>query len=494
MGRSLAQPRPGAKVPKIAARLQPAPGGRKTAGMSRSDALTAAVARFDSGAFTRALAALVAIPSESQRPEGAPFLQAYLGALTLRLQALGFVCDEIANPLPGAPPLLLAERIEDPALPCVLTYGHGDVTHGQAGHWAEGRDPFTLTAVDGRLYGRGTADNKGQHLINLTAIEAVLAVRGRLGFNVKLIFEMAEEIGSPGLAETVRRHRDRLAADVFIASDGPRLQPDRPTLFMGARGALNFDLVVDLRDGAHHSGNWGGLLADPAMILAQALSTITDARGQIRIPEWRPDSLTPAIRAALGDLPIDEARGPAIDRDWGEADLTPAERAYGWNSFAILALSAGQPEAPQNAIAGHARAACQLRFVVGTDPAAILPALRRHLDSHGFARVRIDDAGGLGFRATRLDPGAPWARFAIASLTETAGAPPHVLPNLAGSLPNDVFAEGLGLPTVWVPHSYRACSQHAPNEHALAALCRDALRVMAGLWWDIGDHPPDKAR
>lgn len=91
------------------------------------------------------------------------------------------------------------------------------------------------------------------------------------------------------------------------------------------------------------------------MILAQALATITDKRGQIRIPEWRPDSLTPAVRAALDGLPIDSADGPAINADWGEEDLTPVERAYGWNSFAILAMKSGVPEAPVNAISAHAR-------------------------------------------------------------------------------------------------------------------------------------------
>ena len=457
--------------------------------MTREKAVAAARGLVGSGTFAGALGALVAIPSESQRPGRASALRAYLEVQERRLAGMGFDCRVVDNPVAGAPPVMIARRVEHPALPTVLIYGHGDVTHGQAGAWAEGRDPFVLTPSGSRLYGRGAADNKAQHLINLLALEAVLSVRGALGFNVTMLLEMAEEIGSPGLGALAAAERKALAADVFIASDGPRLQPDVPTLFMGARGVLNFDLSVCLRDGAHHSGNWGGLLADPAMILAQALSTITDARGQIRIPEWRPRSLTPAIRAALRDLPIDEAAGPAIDRDWGEADLTPAERAYGWNSFAILAMTAGQPEAPQNAIAGQARAACQLRFVVGTDPQAILPALRRHLDSHGFAQVRIDDGGGLGFPATRLDPDAPWARFAIASITETAGGAPHVLPNLAGSLPNDVFAEILGLPTVWVPHSYRACSQHAPDEHALTALCRDGLRVMAGLWWDLGDRP-----
>ncbi len=458
--------------------------------MPRSTAIAAARALFDDGQFTARLTDLVAIPSESQTPDGAPHLRAYLDHIAPAYQAAGFTCEVVENPVPGAPPLLLAERHEGADLPTVLTYGHGDVTRAQTDQWRAGLTPFRLTTEGDRLYGRGTADNKGQHLINLMALEAVIAVRGSLGFNVKLMLEMGEETGSPGLAETARRYRDRLAADVLIASDGPRLQPDVATMFMGSRGGVNFDLAVDLRDGAHHSGNWGGLLADPAMILAQALATITDARGQIRVPDWRPTSLTPAVRAALKGLPIDDPTGPAIDPDWGETSLSPAERAFGWNSFAILAMTAGNPDAPVNAIAGSARATCQLRFVVGTDAAMILPALRRHLDAQGFPQVRIVEHDRGWFPATRLDPDAPWVRFVAASLERSAGRAPHVLPNLAGSLPNDVFADILGLPTVWVPHSYRACSQHAPDEHVLAPVCRDALGIMAGLFWDIGDGAP----
>ena len=458
--------------------------------MTRDAAITAARTAWDSGAFAARLAGLVAIPSESQTPDGAPHLRAYLDHIAPQYQAAGFVTHVVENPVAGAPPLLLAERIEATHLPTVLTYGHGDVIRAQADQWRAGLAPFRLVTEGDRIYGRGVADNKGQHLINLMALEQVIAARGRLGFNVKLLLEMGEETGSPGLAETARLHAGRLAADVLIASDGPRLQPDVATMFMGSRGGVNFDLQVDLRAGAHHSGNWGGLLADPAMILAQALATITDARGQIRVPDWRPTSLTPAVRAALRDLPIDDPTGPQIDRDWGEASLTPAERAYGWNSFAILAMTAGNPDAPVNAIAGAARATCQLRFVVGTDPAMILPALRRHLDAQGFAQVRIVEHDRGWFPATRLDPDAPWVRFVAASLARSAGRAPHVLPNLAGSLPNDVFADILGLPTVWVPHSYRACSQHAPDEHVLIDVCRDALGVMAGLFWDIGDGAP----
>lgn len=459
--------------------------------MSRIAAIEAIEAYFDEGRFQQDLAELVAIRSESQNPDAAPELRRYLvEAMVPRLERLGFVCEVFDNPVEGGGPLLIGERHEGDALPTVLTYGHGDVIRGQEGMWRQGLEPFRLIEEGERLFGRGSADNKSQHLINLAALGAVVEAEGQLGFNLRIVIETSEETGSPGLATFFAEQKARLVADVLIASDGPRLQPETPTLFMGSRGAITFDLLVDLRDGAHHSGNWGGLLADPAMILAQALSTITDARGQILIPEWRPDSLTESVRAALDGLPIETAgAGPAIDHNWGENGLTPAERAFGWNSFAILAMKSGVPEAPVNAISGTARATCQLRFVVGTDPEAVVPALRRHLDARGFENVRIVEPEGGTFAATRLDPRHPWVRFAKASLTETTGRPPHVLPNLAGSLPNDAFADILGLPTVWVPHSYRGCSQHAPNEHVLKPLCRDALRVMAGLFWDIGNRP-----
>lgn len=90
--------------------------------------------------------------------------------------------------------------------------------------------------------------------------------------------------------------------------------------------------------------------------------------------------------------------------------------------------------------------------------------------------------------ATRLDPDNAWVRFALASVARSTGRPPVLLPNLGGSLPNDVFADLLGLPTVWVPHSYPACSQHAPDEHLLAPVAREALEIMTGLFWDLGDE------
>ena len=456
--------------------------------MTRDAAISHVTDYFDAGTFQSDLAGLVAFRTESQNPaqEARDESLRYLKeAMLPRLEALGFACEIIDNPDPRGGPLLLGERVEAEGLPMVLTYGHGDAVLGQEGMWREGLKPWEIVEEGDRLYGRGTADNKGQHLVNIAALEAVLATRGSLGFNTRIVIEMSEEVGSVGLPEVFEQYKDRLTADVLIASDGPRLQPEVPTMFMGSRGGTTFDLVVETHEGAHHSGNWGGLLADPAMILAHALACITDARGQIKVPEWRPDSLTDSVRAALRDLPVAGGEGPAVDPDWGEESLTPAERVFGWNSFAVLAMVSGVPEAPVNAISGWARATCQLRYVVGTDPEEVIPALRRHLDAHGFERVQIRAHDRGFFAATRLDPEHPWAQFVGASIRKTAGAL-HVLPNLAGSLPNDSFTDILEVPTIWVPHSYRGCSQHAPNEHILKPVSRDALRVMAGVFWDVG--------
>jgi acetylornithine deacetylase/succinyl-diaminopimelate desuccinylase-like protein len=456
--------------------------------MTRAAAIAASEAYFDEGGFAADLARRVAIPTESQVEGSGPVLQAYLGdEIAPTLKRLGFDSRIFVNPVRGGP-ILIAERREDGAVTTVLGYGHGDVIRGLEPQWREGLSPWALTRQGDRLYGRGTADNKGQHSINLAAMECVLKTRGKLGFNSILLLETGEEIGSPGLREICRTEKDRLAADVLIASDGPRLAPERPTIFLGARGAMNFDLVCDLREGGHHSGNWGGLLANPGVIMAHALASITSDKGAIKIKEWKPSHMPNSVRMALADCTVEGGEdAPEIDPDWGEPGLTPSEKVFGWCSFEVLAFTTGNPENPVNAIPPKAVATCQIRFVVGVDPEAFMPALKRHLDAHGFPMVRVEPWKKAYFPATRLDPDHDWVRWAAASIQETTGKRPAILPNLGGSLPNDIFASDLGLPTIWVPHSYASCSQHAPNEHMLAPVAREALAVMTGIYWDLGE-------
>ena len=444
---------------------------------------------FAEGGFLEDLGRRVAIPTESQNPDRASSLVEYLDKEMRRsLERMGFECAVYPNPAPNRGPFLIGTRIEDASLPTVFTYGHADVIRGQDASWREGLAPWKITVEGDRIYGRGTADNKGQHTINLAAIDAVMRARGgKLGFNLKILLETGEEVGSPGLKAFCEAHKDELRADVLIASDGPRLKPQLPTLYLGTRGAMNFNMVADFRAGGHHSGNWGGLISNPGIVLAHAIASIADARGSIKVPEWRPTTLTPSVRAALKGLEIDGGEdGPAVEPGWGEPSLTPAERVFGWCSFEVLAFTTGNPERPVNAIPPRAAATCQLRFVVGVNPDDILPALRRHLDRLGFDKVEVSPAREECLAATRLDPDHPWVRWAAASLERTTGRKPAILPNLGGSLPNDVFAVTLGLPTVWVPHSYASCSQHAPNEHLLGPVAEEGLRIMTGLFWDLG--------
>jgi acetylornithine deacetylase/succinyl-diaminopimelate desuccinylase-like protein len=455
--------------------------------MTRAEAIVRAQRQFDSGEFRETLARRIAIPTESQNPERANVLVSYLeDELRPAFEAMGFDCRLLTHPRARAP-FLFAQRIEDPSLPTVFGYGHGDVIRGLESEWKEGLSPWRLEERDGRWYGRGIADNKGQHSINMQAMANVLAARGRLGFNAKYLVEMGEETGSAGLREICEVNRDIFAADLLIASDGPRLRVDRPTIFLGSRGSVNFDLSIDARKGGHHSGNWGGLISNPGIQLAHAIASIVSPVGQIRIPEWVPPSLPDSVRRALADCEVDGgADGPTVEPWWGEPGLTPAERVFGWCSFEVLAFKTGNPETPVNAIPPRAWARCQLRFVVGIDPKQILPALRRHLDRQGFPMVQVAATREEMFHATRIDPDDPWVQWAVASIANTSGKKPALLPNLGGSLPNDVFTDVLGLRTVWVPHSYPGCSQHAPNEHLPPEVLREGLSVMTGLYWDLG--------
>ena len=456
--------------------------------MSRNEAISRIESYFDDGTFKTDLARRVAIRTESPIPKSRPQLYRYLiDEISPYLEAMGFNCEVFDNPSNDGGPFLVARRYESGNVPTVMTYGHGDVVRGYDEQWREGLNPWLVTEEGERWYGRGTADNKGQHTINLAAMKTVLETRGQLGFNVVALIETGEECGSPGLKDFCATHKELFEADVFIASDGPRLQPDIPTIFMGSRGVFNFTMTIRLRDGSHHSGNWGGLLANPGVMMAHALATIVDAKGQILVGAWKSKPMTNSVRQALAKLKVGGGEGsPEIDPEWGEPGMTAEEKVFGSNTFEIRAFETGNPRNPVNAIPPSAVVHGHLRFVVGSDPEVFLPTLRAHLDDHGFDMVELE-AGPDIMHATRLDPDHPWARWVVKSIEETSVHDVAVLPNLGGSLPNDVFADVLELPTIWVPHSYAGCSQHAPNEHVLAPTCRDALRIMTGLWWDLGE-------
>lgn len=457
---------------------------------TRAHAIALAAQNLSSGVFLEDLNRRVARRTESQNPECAAQLRDYLlGEVQPPLTELGFACRLVENPQPGKPPLLFARRIEDPALLTLLTYGHGDVTSGQDELWQEGTAPWQISVKDGRIYGRGTADNKGQHSINLAALEAVLKARnGRLGFNLKIIFEMSEEVGSPGLEQACRENAEELSADLFLASDGPRVRHDLPTLFLGSRGVCQFRLSLDTGNGSRHSGNWGGIITNPAIVLGHALASLVSAKGQLQVDFLRPAPMPEHVSALIRDLPVGgESFDPTLNPEWGEPGLTTGEKLFGCNALEVVGLSSGNTVKVIGAIPGRAEAVCQLRFVEGTDWQSLAGNLRQHLDSLGFQDVQVQIDGG--YAATRLDPRHPWVGFVQQSVSKSLGEPVSILPNLGGTIPNHCFADVLGLPTVWLPHSYPSCKQHAPDEHLLESIVEQGLKAAAGLFWDLGENP-----
>ncbi|PRY18091.1 M20/M25/M40 family metallo-hydrolase [Kineococcus rhizosphaerae] len=444
--------------------------------MLPTDLAAAADAYVLDGAFAAELASAVAHRTVSSDPGcGAPLDAYHRRVVAPVLEGLGFAVRTVPNSV-GGWPFLLASRVEDPARPTVLLYGHADVVDVSI-PWRAGLDPWTLTREGDRWYGRGSADNKGQHLLNLAALRLLLEHRGMLGFNVTFLLDGGEEVGSPGLAELAAVHGRDLRADVLVASDGPRVAADRPTLFLGTRAAAQIRLDVDLRADARHSGNWGGVLRNPATTLAGAIGTLVDGHGRVLVPALLPPGVDDEVRAALARVPVEGEQG------WGEPGLSAAERLHAGNTLEVLALEAGDVERPVGAIPGRARAVLQLRHVAGTDVSRLAEVVTGHLRRHGFGMVRVTAGGGAAGRTPLSDPWVVWAREVLEPAT---GGRLLVLPSLGGTLPNRVFTEDLGLATLWVPHSYPGCGQHAADEHLPVEVARDGLRTVLALFEALG--------
>ncbi|MAY88297.1 MAG: hypothetical protein CML02_16460 [Pseudooceanicola sp.] len=461
----------------------------------RNTAISRAKGYLESGAFLETLGRLVAVQSESHPPLRKPELERYCHeVMGPYLADMGFQIDIFDNPLPEHGPFLVARRHEDPELPTALIYGHGDVVRAMPERWRADLDPWTLKIEGNRVYGRGTVDNKGQHLIAIDSLRAVLEERGALGFNATVLIEMGEEAGSPGLQQFLKDKRDLLASDVFIALDGPRQSMDVADITLGTRGGLSVDLVCDLREGSHHSGHWGGLLKDPAVVLSHAISTIISREGRIMVDGWRPKNVPEAVRAASRDVKVkDQPGAPSPDEGWGEPEMSRTERIYAWNSAIVLSMISGQPENPVPAVAGFARARIQLRHTVDTDADDVAPALRRHLEEQGFPEVAVELVSERDmFPPSRTDPEHPWVQMVARSMRQTIGDGPNIIPTIGASGPSEYFKETLGIPIMWLPQSYGGCGQHGPNEHGLIGLYEDGLALMAGVFWDIGALSSDE--
>jgi acetylornithine deacetylase/succinyl-diaminopimelate desuccinylase-like protein len=364
-------------------------------------------------------------------------------------------------------PMVLGQRADAPGAPTVLLYGHYDVQPPDPlEEWVS--PPFEPTVRDGRLYARGVGDNKGQHFAQILAIESLLACRGRLPCNVKVLLEGEEEIGSPQMPAFVRDHRDQVTADLVVTSDGPVDESGRSRLLFGVRGVLSFELRARGANRDLHSGNWGGVAPNPIWTLVHLLGTMKNDRGEVTIDGFYDDvlPLTDLERAALAKLPVDTdevKRSLDLVEFDQPADRGFFERLSAWPTFTINGLHGGYGGPGSKTVLPHeAFAKCDIRLVEAQTADEIFARVADHVRRHAPG-VELIRQGSMEPSKTPLD--SPYAAPLAAAIAAAQGEEPLLVPALGGSLPDYVFTKVLGIPAFGVPYANPDEANHAPNEN-----------------------------
>jgi acetylornithine deacetylase/succinyl-diaminopimelate desuccinylase-like protein len=412
-------------------------------------------------AFVERLAGWVRRPSVSATGQGMPEAPGHARDL---VEAAGL--EATVEPT-GGWPLVLGRRVGPPGAPTVLVYGHYDVQPPDPlDAWTS--PPFEPEVRDGRLYGRGGADNKGQHLAQLLAMESLLATRGELPCTVKVLLDGEEEIGSPNLAAFAQRNRDRLAADLVVWSDGPIDPAGGWRLVFGVRGIASFELRARGANRSLHSGNWGGVAPNPLWTLVHLLASMRDPGGRITV-EGFGDAVEPlgaTERAALDRLPVDVE---AVKAELGLAELDApagrgfAERLAAWPTLTINGLHGGYGgEGTQTVLPSAAVAKCDVRLVHAQRAEDVYERLEAHVRRHAPG-VELVRQGSMEPSRTPMD--SPFTAPIRAGMAAAQGADPLLVPVLGGSLPLHVFTGVLGLPTFGIPLGNPDQANHAPDEN-----------------------------
>jgi acetylornithine deacetylase/succinyl-diaminopimelate desuccinylase-like protein len=364
-------------------------------------------------------------------------------------------------------PMVFGERLGVEGAPTVLLYGHYDVQPPDPLEaWIS--PPFEPTIRDGRLYGRGVGDNKGQHFAQILGLESLLAVRGDLPCNVKILLEGEEEIGSPQMPAFAAANRELLRADLVITSDGPVDESGRSTINFGNRGVFSFELQATGANRDLHSGNWGGVVPNPIWTLVHLLSTMKNDRGEVTIDGFY-DNVQPlsALEAeALARLEVDlpevmrsldlETLDQPLDRGF-------FERLMSWPTFTINGFHGGYGGPGSKTVLPHeAFVKCDIRLVEAQSADEIYEKVERHVRQHAPG-VTLIRKGSMDPSKTPLD--SPFTEPISRALNEVHGEPPILEPSAGGSLPTYVFTRVLNLPAFGVPYANADESNHAPNEN-----------------------------
>jgi len=385
-------------------------------------------------------------------------------------------------------PMVYGELAGNAGAPRILLYGHYDVMPADDAHrWKS--PPFEPTHRDGRIYARGVGDNKAQHYAHIKAVEALRAC-GKTTAPLKIVLEGEEETGSESLPGFILENRELLAAEVCYAADGPRHDSNRPTIYLGCRGVMGFELRVRTASRDVHSGNRGNVVPNAAWRLLQVLSSMRAPDGRVLIEGFHDDvrAMNEEDGRLLGVLGYD---GEKMSRELAVPDLKtmPArefhERVMYRPTLTISGLDSGYTgEGIKNIVPATASAKVDIRLVVDQTPAKMMALVRSHLKRHGFDDVEVVEYDSM--KPSRTNAANNFVRPIVDACRAAAGQEPVVLPALGGSIPQYAFVEGLGVPCIWSAYANWDEHNHAPDENMVVELYIQAIKMSANVFHALG--------
>ena len=438
--------------------------------------------------YIEELKAFLAIPSVSTKSENKSDMERCAKWLVDHMEKIGMESVKVF-PTEGHP-IVYADWLHAHGKPTILIYGHYDVQPPEPLElW--GSDPFTGTVRDGKIFARGTTDDKGQIMIHLKSMEAYLTTNSSLPLNIKLILEGEEEIGSTHLEGFIKEHRDLLKADMVVISDTSMFAEGVPSVCYGLRGLsyMQVDLVGPNRD--LHSGSYGGSLHNPIQALAEIIAKLHDRNGKITVPGFYNDvrKLTKGERAAFKKLPWNDrkyARNLDVRALYGEKGYTTLERLWVRPTLECNGIWGGfTGEGAKTVLPSKASAKISMRLVPNQHPDKIAVLFEKYIKSIAPKSVRVSVRNLHGGEPAITPIDSPGVRAAVEALWKGYGKRP-LYQREGGSIPIVVqFKKILGLDTVLLGFGLPDENAHAPNEFLTLENFFGGIRTVAHFYNEL---------
>lgn len=424
--------------------------------------------------------ALVRIPSVSTDPAFADHVASAAAACAVVCEGVGLCSQVYAT---SGHPVVVARGPEVEGAPRVLVYGHYDVQPADPVDAWDG-DPFEPRRVDGAVVGRGTNDDKGQFLAHVAAADVLRSLDGALPVNLTMLLEGEEEIGSPNLPAFLEAHRESLACDTILVSDGTLADPGVPGLTYGIRGSCTLQVEVRTATAELHSGNVGGAVPNAVSVLSALIAGLHDASRRVAVEGFYDAVVDDAAeRARVAEVPFDEDTFKAtygVTALAGEAGRSSLERMWLRPTLEPLGVAGGYAgPGVKTVIPACARAVLGARIVPNQTAEGVIDAVRAHLERHAPAGAVVRVSGGGGAEPARMDPGGAAFQVAAAASEDVWGVPARYVRGGGSIGIIATFQRVFGVDPVLLGFGDKDDRIHAPNERFRIANYLAGIRTSA---------------